>query len=80
MSVLSLRVDREIMEVIEELISLGLAENKSQAANLLMRVGIDVARGMIRRRKRVLELVERYKREGIPYKLPKLDDLLRERE
>ena len=80
MSVLSLRVDREIMKVIEELISSGLAENKSQAANLLMRVGIEGAKGMIRRRKRVLELVEKYKREGIPYKLPTLDDLLRERE
>lgn len=80
MSVLSLRVSREVMEVIQELISMGLAENKSQAANLLMRMGIREAREMIRRRKRVLELVERYKREGVPYKLPRVIDLLEERE
>lgn len=68
-----------MMEVIEELISMGLAENKSQAANLLMRVGIKEAREMIRR-KRVMELVERYKREGVPHKLPRLSDLLEGRE
>lgn len=79
-SVLSLRVSNEVIEVIQELISMGLAENKSQAANLLMKIGIREAREMIRRRKRVLELVERYKREGVPYELPVVSDLLEERE
>ncbi len=80
MTTLSLRVDKEIMNVIEELISLKLAKNKSEAANLLMRMGLKEVKELINRRKRVMELVERYKREGVPYELPTLDDLLRERE
>jgi len=80
MGILSLRIDKEIAEVIDELISLGIAENKSKAASLLMRVGIEEARRMIKRRKRVLELLEKFRHEGIPYKLPRLEDLMRERE
>ncbi len=80
METLSLRVDREIMSVIEELISLKLAKNKSEAANLLMRMGLKEVRELIDRKKRVMKLVERYRVEGVPHKLPTLDDLLRDRE
>ena len=80
MGVLSLRVDKDILDAIEEMISFGLAKNKSEAANLLMRLGLNEVRRLIDRRKRVLKLVKRYRREGIPYKLPTLEDLMRERE
>ncbi len=80
METLSLRVDKEIMRVIEELISLELARNKSDAANLLMRMGLKEVRELINRRRRVIKLVEKYKTEGVPYKLPTLKDLMRDRE
>jgi len=74
-----LRIDKEMEEVIDELISLGLAEDRSKAANLLMRVGVEEARRMIRRRKRVLELLDKFRHEGVPYRLPRLEELMRER-
>ncbi len=45
-----------------------------------MRMGIKEVRELINKRRKVMELVEGYKTEGISYKPPTLEDLLRDRE
>jgi hypothetical protein len=74
--VVTIKVRKEIVELVDEMIRLGIVENKNQAYNLLIEKGVNEVRKIIAREKKVEELVEEFMKKGLPYKrLPTIEDV-----
>ena len=80
--VVPLRLDKEVLEVVDELVRLGVFSSRSEALRELIKVGIRSYEGLAKIAKAVEKLYEVEKREGeIPVKLSgALKQLLEERE
>lgn len=62
--VVSIRVRREVLRLVDEMIRYGLASSRNEALNLLIRIGMDAAMREVERRKRVEEMVEKFEKRG----------------
>ncbi len=77
--VISVRVRREVLEVVNEMIKYGLASTRNEALNKIIARGLREIEKEVKRRKRVRELVELFKRQGgIRFSTP--SDVVRELE
>ena len=62
--VVSIRVKREIVELANEMVKYGLASNRNDAFNKLILKGLDEVKRELSRRKRVLEYLRSFEKEG----------------
>lgn len=62
--VISVRVKKEVLKLVDEMIRCGLASSRNEALNLLIRIGMEAARREVERRKRVEEIVREFERQG----------------
>ena len=60
------KLSEDKARLLDELVELGLAGSREEALTLLLEKGAAEARRMIARRRRVLRLLERLRREGPP--------------
>jgi DNA helicase TIP49 (TBP-interacting protein) len=78
MKTVTIRVKDNVFELAEEMVKLGIARSRNEAFNILISYGIGKAQEEVRK-KRVNELVEKWLKEGVPFKLPTSEDVLSER-
>ena len=72
----TLKVRKEVVDLAEEMVRLGIARSRNHAFNIIIEVGLDEARRLVERRKTVRRLVEEFRRSGLPYdNLPTADDV-----
>ena len=62
----TVRLSGDKARLLDELVELGLAGSREEALMLILERGAAEARRLAAKRRRVLELVERYRREGPP--------------
>ena len=76
----TLKVSQDVLKLVEEMVRLGLANSRNHGFNILIKFGLEKATELIERKKKVLELVEKFSREGLPYdRLPTSADVERGR-
>jgi len=72
----TIKVDKKVIEIIEEMIKLGIARSRNHAFNIVIEAGIPKVMELIKHKKKVNELVEKFLQEGLPYeKLPTTKDV-----
>ncbi len=80
-TVISVRVNNELLTIINKLISLNIAKNKTDAVNFILNNGIKKALTTIETRENAKKLLEKYLKEGLPDLPPGLSDIsIKERE
>ncbi len=62
--VVSIRVKKNIIELVDEMIRYGIASSRNEAFNLLIQKGIEAMKKEIERRKRVRELISVFEKQG----------------
>ncbi len=76
----TVKIDEEAIRFADEMVELGLAKSRNQALVKLITLGIKRMKKDVDRKRKVKEIVERFKREGIPYALPTAKDVEENRE
>ena len=76
----TVKIDEEAIRFADEMVELGLAKSRNQALVKLITLGIERMKKEVDRKRKVKEIVERFKREGIPYVLPTAKDVEENRE
>jgi Mn-dependent DtxR family transcriptional regulator len=72
----TIKVRKEIAELADEMIRLGIVENKNQAYNLLIEKGVEEVKRIVDRERKIEKLVEEFMSKGLPYKrLPTVKDV-----
>ncbi len=80
-TVISVRVNNELLTIINKLISLNIAKNKTDAVNFILNNGLKNALTTIETRENTKKLLEKYLKEGLPDLPPDLSDIsIEERE
>ncbi len=80
-TVISVRVNNELLTIINKLISLNIAKNKTDAVNFILNNGLKNALTTIETRENAKKLLEKYLKEGLPDLPPGLSDIsIKERE
>ncbi|MEM0374537.1 MAG: hypothetical protein QXL96_10575 [Ignisphaera sp.] len=77
--VITIKVNKRIAELIEKMISLGIAKTKNEAVNLLIEYGRNEVEKWIEKEEKVKELVDKWLKDGFPYKGLDTSDLREER-
>ena len=78
---ISVRVNNEILTIIDKLISLKIVKNKTEAINFILNNGIGNARSIIQTKENAKKLLEKYLKERLPDLPPGLSDIsIKERE
>ena len=77
--VITIKVDKRIAELIEKMISLGIAKTKNEAVNLLIEYGRNEIEKWINKEEKVEELINKWLKDGFPYKGLDTSDLREER-
>ena len=76
----TIKVRREVVELAEEMVRLGIARSRNHAFNLMLELGLGEARRLVERRRAVERLVREFMEKGVPYaKLPTTVDVEEER-
>ena len=57
---MTIKVRKEIVDLVDEMIRLGIVENKNQAYTLLIEKGLKEVRRIVEREKKIEKLVEGY--------------------
>jgi metal-responsive CopG/Arc/MetJ family transcriptional regulator len=73
-NVISVRVNNELLTVIDKLISLKIVKNKTEAVNFILNNGIANTRTTIQTKETAKKLLEKYLKEGLPDLPPGLSD------
>ena len=68
--VITIRVDQEISDLVENLLRYKLARNKAEAVRIIMRQGISNAKKVVERKEKGKEVVRKWLKHGLP-ELPK---------
>ncbi len=79
METVTIKVDREIAELIKKMISLGIAKSKNEAVNMLIEYGRAEMERRVKEEEEVKKLAEKWLKEGFPYKKLDTSDLREER-
>ena len=67
--------------MLEEIVGLGLANSRNQAISLVLEVGLEKAREIVRRRREAKNILREFLETGLPYRaLPRAADVERDRE
>ncbi len=77
---ITVKVDEKVIDFVEEMVELGIVKSRNQALVKLITLGMERMKKEIERKKKIKELVEKFKREGIPYELPTAKDVEEGRE
>ncbi|ADB86595.1 hypothetical protein [Saccharolobus islandicus] len=77
--VITIKVDKRISELIEKMISLGIAKTKNEAVNLLIEYGRNEIEKWITKEEKVEELINKWLKDGFTYKGLDTSDLREER-
>lgn len=81
MKTVTIKVREEVYKLAEDMIKLSLAENLNQAFNKILELGYKKALLLVEKKKKVLNLVEKFMKEGLPYTdLPTSLNAIRDRE
>lgn len=76
MQTVTIKVNRRIAEIVEEMVRLGIARSRNHAYNIIIEAGLPKIMELIECKRRARELTERFLREGLPYEsLPTVDDV-----
>ncbi|BES82274.1 hypothetical protein [Pyrodictium abyssi] len=76
----TIKVRREVAELAEEMVRLGIARSRNHAYNMLIEMGLEEARRLVERKRAVKKLVKEFMEKGIPYEnLPTAEDVEEER-
>jgi len=76
----TIKVRREVAEIAEEMVRLGIARSRNHAYNMLIEMGLEEARRLVERKRAVKKLVKEFMEKGIPYEnLPTAEDVEEER-
>ena len=76
----TIKVRREVAELAEEMVRLGLARSRNHAFNLILELGLGEARRLVERRRSVERLVREFMERGLPFdRLPTAADVEEER-
>lgn len=76
----TIKVRREVAELAEEMVRLGIARSRNHAYNMLIEMGLEEARRLVERKRAVKKLVEEFMEKGLPYEnLPTAEDVEEER-
>ncbi len=62
--VVSIRVKKEVLSLVEDMVKYGLASSRNEAFNILLARGVEALREELERRRRVEELVRRFEEQG----------------
>ena len=73
-NVISVRVNNELLTIIDKLISLKIVKNKTEAVNFILNNGIESTRTTIQTKENAKKLLEKYLNEGLPDLPPGLSD------
>ncbi len=77
MKAVTIKVREEVLELVDEMIRLGLASSRNQALNVMIEAGLEEVRRLVEKRKRVEKLVEKFMKEGLPWEdLPTARDVI----
>ncbi|WP_238026316.1 MULTISPECIES: VapB-type antitoxin [Metallosphaera] len=76
---LTIKVRREVANLINKLLELGIAKTKNEAVNLLIEYGKAEIERKLREEEEVRKLVDKWLREGFPYEGLDTSDLREER-
>ncbi len=71
----TVKVDEETIRFAEEMVRLGLAKSRNQAFVRLISLGMEKMAEELEQRRKIREMVEKFKKEGIPYVLPTAKDV-----
>ncbi len=72
----TIKVRKEVAELVEEMVKLGIARSRNHAYNMLIEAGLPKIIEIVERKKRVKKLVKEFLEKGLPYKnLPTVDDV-----
>jgi hypothetical protein len=74
-NVISVRVNDDLLNIINKLTSLDIVKNKTAALNFILNNGIQKARDAIETKENARKLLEKYLREGLPELPENLSDL-----
>jgi len=78
---ITIKVDRRIVKVVEEMIRLGIARSRNHAYNILIEAGLPKVLELIEHKKKVESLTDKFLHEGLPYEnLPTVEDVEEGRE
>ena len=73
-NVISVRVNNELLTVIDKLISLKIVKNKTEAVNFILNNRIANTRTTIQTKENAKKLLQKYLKEGLPDLPPRLSD------
>ncbi len=76
----TVKIDEEAIRFADEMVKLGLAKSRNQALVKLIMLGMERMKKEVDKKRKVKEIVEKLKREGIPYALPTAKDVEENRE
>ncbi len=72
----TLKVRREVVELAEEMVKLGIARSRNHAFNILTKLGLKEAQRLVERKRVVARLVREFMEKGVPYEnLPTAGDV-----
>ena len=74
-NVISVRVNDDLLNIINKLTSLDIVKNKTATLNFILNNGIQKARDAIETKENARKLLEKYLREGLPELPENLSDL-----
>ncbi|BDC17715.1 hypothetical protein HS5_06050 [Acidianus sp. HS-5] len=79
MVTITIKLNEEIARLIDKMIELGIARSKNEAVNMLIEYGKAVVEKRVKEQEEVLMLVNKWLKEGFPYKGLDTSDLREER-
>ncbi len=77
--VISIRVKKEVLEVVNEMIRYGLASTRNEALNKIISRGLKEVEKEVKRKRKIRELVEFFEKQG-GIEFTKPSDVVRELE
>ncbi|RLF12649.1 MAG: VapB-type antitoxin [Thermoprotei archaeon] len=76
MQTVTIKVPERVVEVVEEMVRLGIARSRNHAYNVIIDMGLPKALELVKRKRRVEELTQSFLRDGLPYRdLPTVEDV-----
>ncbi|AWR98521.1 hypothetical protein [Metallosphaera hakonensis] len=79
MAIITVKVSKDVAELLEKMISLGIARSKNEAINIMIEHGRAEIERRIREEEEVRKLVEMWLKEGYPCENLDASDLREER-
>lgn len=77
----TIKVRKEVVDLAEEMVELGLARSRNHAFNIILEMGLENAKKMVERKREAKKLLRLFLEKGLPYhSLPTVKDVEEGRE